>query len=140
LEDYIGQGRLNAVIVAACQTMVLQSAPGGRDKAKVSFFFPFTFSKRQPFFIYSHSNATTNICKHQYCKCVSPRFVHTVSPPTPLSPHRFSSKVVSKSDFLAFSLPHLDGNYFLRPDRILGVFIIDPDNQPRIGAKGIISY
>mmetsp|Transcript_10257 Transcript_10257/g.13387 ORF Transcript_10257/g.13387 Transcript_10257/m.13387 type:complete len:593 (+) Transcript_10257:165-1943(+) len=48
---------------------------------------------------------------------------------------RDRAKVVSKSDFSAFSLPHVDGNYFLRPDRILGVFYIDPNNQPRSGAS-----
>mmetsp|Transcript_33577 Transcript_33577/g.39454 ORF Transcript_33577/g.39454 Transcript_33577/m.39454 type:complete len:411 (+) Transcript_33577:2-1234(+) len=50
---------------------------------------------------------------------------------------RDRAKVVSKSDFSAFSLPHLDGNYFLRPDRILGVFYIDPNEQPRSGASNV---
>eukprot|EP00615_Pteridomonas_danica_P006215 CAMPEP_0114345144 /NCGR_PEP_ID=MMETSP0101-20121206/11986_1 /TAXON_ID=38822 ORGANISM="Pteridomonas danica, Strain PT" /NCGR_SAMPLE_ID=MMETSP0101 /ASSEMBLY_ACC=CAM_ASM_000211 /LENGTH=724 /DNA_ID=CAMNT_0001480919 /DNA_START=816 /DNA_END=2990 /DNA_ORIENTATION=- len=50
---------------------------------------------------------------------------------------RDRAKVVSKSDFSAFSLPHVDGNYFLRPDRILGVFYIDPNNQPRSGASNV---
>lgn len=36
MNEYKGQGRLNAVIVACCHTMVLQAAPGGRDKAKVN--------------------------------------------------------------------------------------------------------
>jgi hypothetical protein len=59
LEEYKGEGRLTAVFVYACHPLLLQPAPGGRDKAKV----------------------------------------------------------VSKSDFSAFSLPHVDGNFFLRPDR-----------------------
>mmetsp|Transcript_49770 Transcript_49770/g.63767 ORF Transcript_49770/g.63767 Transcript_49770/m.63767 type:complete len:403 (-) Transcript_49770:181-1389(-) len=79
LHEYVGCGRLSAVVVAGCHPSVLQGAPGGRDRAKI----------------------------------------------------------VSKSDFLAFSLPHLDGNFFLRPDRILGVFLIDPQNPPRVGSKGV---
>jgi hypothetical protein len=50
---------------------------------------------------------------------------------------RDRAKVVTKSDFAAFSLPHVDGNYFLRPDRILGVFYIDPNNQPRSGSSNV---
>jgi hypothetical protein len=33
--------------------------------------------------------------------------------------------MVSKTCFACFSLPHPDGNFFLRPDRILGAFHID---------------
>ena len=34
--------------------------------------------------------------------------------------------MISKSTFHSFSLPHADGNYFLRPDRILGAFRVYP--------------
>jgi len=38
---------------------------------------------------------------------------------------RRHAKVVTKSDFQDLSLPHDDGSFFLRPDRILGVVIVD---------------
>ena len=37
---------------------------------------------------------------------------------------------MSKATFSALSLPHPDGNFFLRPDRILGMFVFDPDAAP----------
>lgn len=43
---------------------------------------------------------------------------------------RDNAKVVSKSTFNEFSLDHSDGNYFLRPDRILGCFYIDSSHAP----------
>lgn len=43
---------------------------------------------------------------------------------------RDNAKVVSKFDFESFSVAHMDGNFFLRPDRILGVFLIDPTKPP----------
>jgi hypothetical protein len=52
--------------------------------------------------------------------------------PSMLSPApggRDNAKVASKATFHAISLPTLDGNYFLRPDRILGAFIMSV--QPR---------
>lgn len=39
---------------------------------------------------------------------------------------RDNAKMVGKRMFEDFSLPHADGNYFLRPDRILGAFLLDP--------------
>jgi hypothetical protein len=41
---------------------------------------------------------------------------------------RSNAKMITKSTFKEFSSPHPDGNYFLRPDRILGVFHIELDN------------
>ncbi len=38
--------------------------------------------------------------------------------------------MVSKATFEALALPHADGNYFLRPDRILGAFLLDPAQPP----------
>jgi hypothetical protein len=40
---------------------------------------------------------------------------------------RDNAKVVSKATFEIFGLPHADGSYFLRPDRLLGAFLLDPD-------------
>jgi len=37
-----------------------------------------------------------------------------------------NAKMVSRQSFEDFSLPHADGNYFLRPDRILAAFLLDP--------------
>ena len=45
---------------------------------------------------------------------------------------RLNAKMVGKQIFRNFSLPHSDGNYFLRPDRILGAFLLDPAN-PIVG-------
>ena len=39
---------------------------------------------------------------------------------------RENAKMVGKQIFANFSLPQSDGNYFLRPDRILGAFLLDP--------------
>jgi len=44
---------------------------------------------------------------------------------------RDNSKMVSKQTFEDLSLPHADGNYYLRPDRILAAFLLDPDHPPR---------
>jgi hypothetical protein len=38
--------------------------------------------------------------------------------------------MISKSTFLELSLAHPDGNYFLRPDRILGAFHVDSTAPP----------
>jgi hypothetical protein len=38
--------------------------------------------------------------------------------------------MISKSTFKEFSLAHPDGNYFLRPDRILGAFHVDSSAPP----------
>jgi hypothetical protein len=64
LDEYIGKGALDVVIVYGCEPDALTQAPGGRDNAKM----------------------------------------------------------VSKSTFKEFSLEHNNGNYFLRPDRIMGAF------------------
>ena len=45
---------------------------------------------------------------------------------------RENAKMVGKQIFGNFSLPQSDGNYFLRPDRILGAFLLDPAN-PIVG-------
>eukprot|EP00615_Pteridomonas_danica_P012257 CAMPEP_0114369408 /NCGR_PEP_ID=MMETSP0101-20121206/31646_1 /TAXON_ID=38822 ORGANISM="Pteridomonas danica, Strain PT" /NCGR_SAMPLE_ID=MMETSP0101 /ASSEMBLY_ACC=CAM_ASM_000211 /LENGTH=583 /DNA_ID=CAMNT_0001520239 /DNA_START=2429 /DNA_END=4180 /DNA_ORIENTATION=- len=42
---------------------------------------------------------------------------------------RHNAVMVKKSDFEALALPHQDGNYFLRPDRILGMFYIDTSTK-----------
>jgi hypothetical protein len=41
---------------------------------------------------------------------------------------RDNAKMISRSTFRDISLEHSDGNYFLRPDRILGAFYIDSSN------------
>jgi hypothetical protein len=38
---------------------------------------------------------------------------------------RDNAVMVRKADFEALAYPHADGNYFLRPDRILGLFVIN---------------
>jgi hypothetical protein len=43
---------------------------------------------------------------------------------------RTNAKMVSKAVFEALTLAHADGNYFLRPDRIMGAFLIDPSDPP----------
>ena len=48
---------------------------------------------------------------------------------------RENAKMVGKQIFGNFSLPQSDGNYFLRPDRILGAFLLDPAN-PIVGGDG----
>lgn len=42
---------------------------------------------------------------------------------------RDNAFMISKTTFELLSLPDTNGNYFLRPDRILGVFLIDPVQQ-----------
>jgi len=59
---------------------------------------------------------------------------------------RVNAKMFSKSSFGRFSLPHHDGNYFLRPDRILGAFVVNHAKLPLMNAgsqrllKNEISY
>eukprot|EP00615_Pteridomonas_danica_P002247 CAMPEP_0114355496 /NCGR_PEP_ID=MMETSP0101-20121206/20260_1 /TAXON_ID=38822 ORGANISM="Pteridomonas danica, Strain PT" /NCGR_SAMPLE_ID=MMETSP0101 /ASSEMBLY_ACC=CAM_ASM_000211 /LENGTH=501 /DNA_ID=CAMNT_0001497467 /DNA_START=467 /DNA_END=1972 /DNA_ORIENTATION=+ len=65
VDEYLGKGKLDAVIVYGCEADVLVQAPGGRDNAKM----------------------------------------------------------IPKSYFNSLSLPQTDGNYFLRPDRILAIFL-----------------
>jgi hypothetical protein len=48
---------------------------------------------------------------------------------------RENAKMVGKQFFETFSLPQSDGNYFLRPDRILGAFLLDPA-QAILGGDG----
>jgi len=43
---------------------------------------------------------------------------------------RDNARVVSKATFAALSLADEAGNYFLRPDRIMGMFIVDPSHPP----------
>ena len=43
---------------------------------------------------------------------------------------RDNAKMVSKATFESLSMPDGDGNYFLRPDRILGCFLLDPSDPP----------
>lgn len=43
---------------------------------------------------------------------------------------RDNAVMVTKSYFHVLSLSAADGNYFLRPDRILGMFLLDPANSP----------
>jgi hypothetical protein len=49
------------------------------------------------------------------------------------------AKMISKSTFTELSLEHGVGNYFLRPDRILGCFLVDPRNPPLIESIEIAS-
>jgi hypothetical protein len=42
---------------------------------------------------------------------------------------RVNAKMVSRSHFASLSLPDMDGNFFLRPDRILGMFLIDSSSS-----------
>ena len=44
---------------------------------------------------------------------------------------RDNARVVSKAMFAAASLPDEAGSYFLRPDRIMGMFVLDPSEPPR---------
>ena len=44
---------------------------------------------------------------------------------------RDNARVVSRATFAALSLPDADGNYFLRPDRILGMFVLNPSNPQK---------
>ena len=41
---------------------------------------------------------------------------------------RDNAKVIIKRSFEDFSMPHEDGSYYLRPDRIMGCFLLDPSN------------
>jgi hypothetical protein len=53
--------------------------------------------------------------------------------PTMLSPApggRDNAVMVTKTTFQSLSLPHADGNYFLRPDRILGTFLFQASSPP----------
>jgi hypothetical protein len=43
---------------------------------------------------------------------------------------RANAKMVSKSCFNTFSLEHSSGSFFLRPDRILGCFYVNPNKLP----------
>lgn len=70
VDEYLGKGKLDGVIVYGCEADVLVQAPGGRDNAKM----------------------------------------------------------IPRSTFDDLMLPHDDGNYFLRPDRILSIFIMKIDN------------
>eukprot|EP00615_Pteridomonas_danica_P006247 CAMPEP_0114341470 /NCGR_PEP_ID=MMETSP0101-20121206/9069_1 /TAXON_ID=38822 ORGANISM="Pteridomonas danica, Strain PT" /NCGR_SAMPLE_ID=MMETSP0101 /ASSEMBLY_ACC=CAM_ASM_000211 /LENGTH=693 /DNA_ID=CAMNT_0001475085 /DNA_START=3333 /DNA_END=5414 /DNA_ORIENTATION=+ len=67
LDEYRGQGKLDAVIVYGCEERILLQAPGGRDNAKM----------------------------------------------------------VPRSTFNDIMLPQFDGTYFMRPDRILGIFVMN---------------
>jgi hypothetical protein len=67
VNEYVGKGKLDALIVYGCEPQMLAQAPGGRDNAKM----------------------------------------------------------VPKSYFHSLMLPKDDGTYFLRPDRILAVFVIN---------------
>jgi len=73
VDEYLGKGKLDAVIVYGCEADVLVQAPGGRDNAKM----------------------------------------------------------VPKPYFSSLSLPQFDGDYFLRPDRILGCFVFNSNVKKR---------
>jgi len=75
VDEYLGKGKLDGVIVYGCEPNVLVQAPGGRKNAKM----------------------------------------------------------IPKSFFTDISLPQIDGNYFLRSDRILGIFIMN--NNIRFNPK-----
>eukprot|EP00615_Pteridomonas_danica_P012831 CAMPEP_0114340744 /NCGR_PEP_ID=MMETSP0101-20121206/8577_1 /TAXON_ID=38822 ORGANISM="Pteridomonas danica, Strain PT" /NCGR_SAMPLE_ID=MMETSP0101 /ASSEMBLY_ACC=CAM_ASM_000211 /LENGTH=313 /DNA_ID=CAMNT_0001474101 /DNA_START=2348 /DNA_END=3289 /DNA_ORIENTATION=- len=67
LDEYLGKGNLDAVIIYGCEPSLLIQAPGGRDNAKM----------------------------------------------------------IPKSTFMDLMLPRMEEGYFLRPDRILGIFIME---------------
>eukprot|EP00615_Pteridomonas_danica_P010389 CAMPEP_0114337278 /NCGR_PEP_ID=MMETSP0101-20121206/6261_1 /TAXON_ID=38822 ORGANISM="Pteridomonas danica, Strain PT" /NCGR_SAMPLE_ID=MMETSP0101 /ASSEMBLY_ACC=CAM_ASM_000211 /LENGTH=641 /DNA_ID=CAMNT_0001469469 /DNA_START=3319 /DNA_END=5245 /DNA_ORIENTATION=- len=71
VNEYLGKGKLDALIVYGCEADMLVQAPGGRDNAKM----------------------------------------------TP------------KSYFTSLALPQTDGSFFLRPDRILTVFMIKANDD-----------
>jgi hypothetical protein len=43
--------------------------------------------------------------------------------------------MVTKTTFSTFSLSHPDGNYFLRPDRVMGAFFVDRNSPPDTNAN-----
>jgi hypothetical protein len=43
--------------------------------------------------------------------------------------------MVAKATFEALALPHFDRNYFLRPDRLLAAFLLDPSRPPLADAE-----
>jgi hypothetical protein len=61
--------------------------------------------------------------KHKLDLCI----VYGVRPHvlSPAPGGRDNAVMIRKSDFEAMTYPHRDGNYFLRPDRILGIFQLD---------------
>jgi len=67
VDEYLGKGNLDVILIYGCTAAILDQTPGGRDNAKM----------------------------------------------------------FSKSTFGCLSLKHANGNYFLRPDRILGAFKVD---------------
>mmetsp|Transcript_44214 Transcript_44214/g.56632 ORF Transcript_44214/g.56632 Transcript_44214/m.56632 type:complete len:376 (+) Transcript_44214:2-1129(+) len=81
LEEYLGKGRLDVVIVYGCEASILEQAPGGRENAKM----------------------------------------------------------ISRSTFRDFSLEHKNGTYFLRQDRILGMFRVDPKVHISLNSKAFVS-
>jgi len=48
---------------------------------------------------------------------------------------RDNARVVTKPTFSGFSLESGDGSYFLRRDRILGVFEVDPERPPELSEE-----
>jgi len=81
LDEYKGQGKLDAVLVCGCEPSIFLPAPGGRGNAKM----------------------------------------------------------VPRQTFQNFSLPHADGTYFLRPDVVLAVFIVETNSSalPTVNLKSI---
>jgi hypothetical protein len=61
--------------------------------------------------------------------------------PTMLSPApggRDNAVMVSKATFHAFALPHAGGDYFLRPDRIMGAFLLPAATPPAARAPPLV--
>jgi len=77
VEEYLGKGNLDVVIIYGCSASVLHQAPGGRDNARM----------------------------------------------------------VAKSTFEAFSMAQNERSYFLRPDRVLGGFYVNPKKPPILTAE-----
>jgi hypothetical protein len=50
---------------------------------------------------------------------------------------RDNCKMVTKAIFDAIALPHNDGNYFLRPDRIMAAFLLEPLDPPSLTSVAI---
>jgi hypothetical protein len=57
----------------------------------------------------------------------------------PVPGGRRHAAMVAKADFADLSLPHNNGTYFLRPDRIVGAFLVDPQRPPiSAGAPAVL--
>jgi hypothetical protein len=58
---------------------------------------------------------------------------------TPAPGGRDNAVMVSKFDFESLTYPHNDGNYFLRPDRILGMYVIHANYNDYLDEEDFMS-